>query len=349
MNLLQRLMHYVRWWRRGPAWSDQVSGELLEIQRRLHDLERGQHALAEHFGQALAAKAERAELTHMNAALLGHLGHEAANLRDRLDALLQASHRRAADPLHANTPPTTRINEDTVDAAALQAFYVGLERQFRGTAQEISERQSVYRDWVVNAPAGDGADVGCGRGEWLALVQSWGRRATGVDSNTVFVESLKACGHQAVCADAVQWLRTQEANHFAFLSAFHVVEHLPLAVMLAFMDEARRVLKPGGLLLLETPDPDNLLVATQGFWLDPTHRQPLPSALLAFVAEHSGLKVQTVLRLNPPDTHAQAASGLPDSTDPALRNWILRGRDYAVIARKPDITADIPGRKPTEP
>jgi O-antigen chain-terminating methyltransferase len=39
---------------------------------------------------------------------------------------------------------------------------------------------------------------------------------------------------------------------------------------------------PGGLLILETPNPENLVVGACTFWYDPTHIRPLPPAMMRF-------------------------------------------------------------------
>jgi hypothetical protein len=48
------------------------------------------------------------------------------------------------------------------------------------------------------------------------------------------------------------------------------------------------VLQPGGLLIMETPNPENLVVGANTFYLDPSHERPIPPPLLAFAAEHAG-------------------------------------------------------------
>ncbi|MGI8895440.1 MAG: hypothetical protein ACR2HE_07300, partial [Casimicrobiaceae bacterium] len=75
------------------------------------------------------------------------------------------------------------------------------------------------------------------------------------------------------------------------------------------------------------PNPDNLLVASRNFYLDPTHRRPLPQELLIFMTRFAGFHDAEFLPLNPvtPDAPADRLQGLMDSA-----------QDYAVVARKPD-------------
>jgi O-antigen chain-terminating methyltransferase len=87
-------------------------------------------------------------------------------------------------------------------------------------------------------------------------------------------------------------------------------------------------LTPGGLLILETPNPDNLSVGSSSFYLDPTHHRPLPSTLLRFLTDHAGFGRSKILYLQEsPDLHGPQPIALIN---------VLTGvsPDYAVIAQK---------------
>ena len=84
------------------------------------------------------------------------------------------------------------------------------------------------------------------------------------------------------------WLQQQPSQSLMGLSGFHIAEHLPFESLQALFQEAMRVLAPAGLLILETPNPENLLVGASYFHLDPSHVKPLPRQLLTFMAEHAG-------------------------------------------------------------
>ena len=213
-------------------------------------------------------------------------------------------------------------------AAAEEGFYPTLEHYFRGSTEDLRERLGAYRRWIQDLPEGLVADLGCGRGEWLELLGEWGVEAVGVDLNAPNVEAMRARGLAVHHADALQWLQARPDASLAAITSFHVIEHLPFGVLLRLVQEARRVLVPGGRLIMETPNPENVIVATQTFWLDPTHVRPLPPALLEVVVRDSGLEIEALLRLNPP------ADGL-DIADPTLRSLMTQGRDCAVVGRRP--------------
>lgn len=273
--------------------------------------------------QSLEGKAAQAQLQDARDNLRAELRREAGWLRERLAA------QQAAAPGSSGAAAVPFAQSD--GGAASQAFYLALERQFRGTREELRERLQAYRPWFEGRPPGKVADLGCGRGEWLELVREWGHDPSGVDLNPLFVQQARDHGFDVTCADVLAWLRAQPPGSYAAVTSFHLVEHLPFPVLLQLVEQAWRVLAPGGRLVLETPNPENLSVASQSFWLDPTHQRPLPPPLLEFLVTHAGLEVEATLRLSPPP-----APGRPIA-DQTLRELLMQGRDYAVVARKPDV------------
>jgi hypothetical protein len=103
--------------------------------------------------------------------------------------------------------------------------------------------------------------------------------------------------------------------------------------LLKMFDETVRVLQPDGVAIFETPNPQNILVSTHEFYIDPTHYHPVPSQLLRFIAEVKGLSHIKLWHLHPfPETHKVQETGL----EVAKRfNELFYGpRDYALIGRK---------------
>ena len=180
-------------------------------------------------------------------------------------------------------------------------FYRAFEDRFRGSRELIKSRLRVYLPFIEPLTSIYGTckavDLGCGRGEWLELLVESGFEATGVDSDEGM---LAACAERALPAergDAISHLRRLPDNTIAVVSGFHVAEHLSFADLQTLVQEAVRVLKPAGLLILETPNPENLMVGTSGFYCDPTHHRPIPPTLLSFLAEFFGFARLKVLRL----------------------------------------------------
>ena len=212
-------------------------------------------------------------------------------------------------------------------------FYRDFEADFRGSRDEISERLRVYvpflRPFVANSPGRpELADLGCGRGEWLELAEQNGMRAVGVDLDEGMLQACFSRGLSARKMDGLEFLRSLPDNSQAVVSAIHVVEHLPFQMLQSLVAEAHRVLQPGGLLICETPNPENLNVGTVTFHLDPTHYKPLPPSLLSYVPRYFGFIRCNVLRL-------QEQQSLSVASTVRLID-VFRGvsPDYAVVAQK---------------
>src|SRR5262249_54310327 len=151
----------------------------------------------------------------------------------------------------------------------------------------------------LNAPDGPWLDIGCGRGEWLSAASKSGHPVRGIDSNARSAAYCRQQGFDAVHAEALEYLQDAPDESVAVISAFHVVEHVTADYLLSVFQEIARVLKPGGLLILETPDPANLLMGSHLFWRDITHNRPLPMLLLELILDYFGFRVAERLHLNP--------------------------------------------------
>jgi glycosyltransferase involved in cell wall biosynthesis len=102
--------------------------------------------------------------------------------------------------------------------------------------------------------------VGCGRGEWLELLAECGLDSYGVDLNGHAVAFCAERGLRVHCADVLEHLRVLPEGALGAITAFHLIEHLPLDSLRTFLEEARRTLVPSGLLMLESPNPESIKV-----------------------------------------------------------------------------------------
>lgn len=231
-----------------------------------------------------------------------------------------------ADPLHAREV-----------GAAFPACYLALENIYRGSPEAIAARLEQYLPVILNAgvgaPDSPVLDLGCGRGEWLFLLRRHGLAALGVDSNPAMAGEAEQLGLHVVEGDLLSFLEDAAPNSFGAITAFQVVEHLNTADLLRLFMAAQRVLLPGGVLLLETPNPENLQVSGYSFWLDPTHVRPLPPPLLMHFARHFGFIDIGIERASP----WAADLRLPEDSAAArhLNKLLFCEQDYALVARKP--------------
>ena len=217
-------------------------------------------------------------------------------------------------------------------------FYRAFEDRYRGSRELITARLRVYLPFVEPLkeiyPGCRAVDLGCGRGEWLELMRDSGIDARGIDLDDGMLAACHERGLAVEQGDAIAYLRGLPDDSVAVVSAFHVVEHIPFDALQTLVREALRALVPAGLLILETPNPENLSVGACKFYYDPTHHRPIPPTLLSFLPEHYGFQRTKILRL-------QEEAGLADKTDPSLTQ-VLSGvsPDYAVVAQKSGSTAD---------
>jgi len=211
-------------------------------------------------------------------------------------------------------------------------FYRAFEDKFRGSRETIKARLRAYLPFVapIRAVRTDckAIDLGCGRGEWLELLREAGIEARGIDRDEGMLAACREANLSVANDEAISALESLPGESQDIVSGFHLAEHLPFSDLHVLVQEALRVLRPGGLLILETPDPENISVGTASFYLDPTHLRPLPARLLAFLPEYHGFHRVKILRL-------QELPGLAENAAPSLLN-VLRdaSADLAVVAQK---------------
>ncbi len=223
------------------------------------------------------------------------------------------------------------------DDHLLDGFYADFESRFRGPREEIKKRQAVYLPVIDQATAGTAEapvlDLGCGRGEWLESLAELKLIAHGADLNQVFIKENRARGLEVVEDDALAYLRGLQTGSIGAVTAFHLIEHLPFKVLVALIDEVLRVLKPGGAVIFETPNPSNLQVGACNFYHDPTHRNPIPIGLAVALLELRGFTKVSVKELHPyPDTEWVTGGG--PRVDGTLNKVLFGPQDYGVIGWK---------------
>lgn len=220
---------------------------------------------------------------------------------------------------------------------AWDGLYEAFEDEFRGPFDDIKERLRPYLDEL---PAADVQhpvlDLGCGRGEWLELMLENEICAYGVDSNDQAVERAEERGVRVVRGDALDHLRSLEPESISVVTAFHLAEHLAPNDLIELFDLALCALRPGGLLLLETPNPGNLIVAASTFYLDPTHMRPLHPELLSFLARARGYVDIEVRSMNGSRTPSLENVDNPELAPivELLREHLASAPDYALLARR---------------
>ena len=214
--------------------------------------------------------------------------------------------------------------------------------RFRGTREEIMERVSIYvPDLKSIAELGPVLDVGCGGGELLEILKDNDIEAYGIEIVEAAVQECVGAGLDARLDDALHHLASVPPGSLGAVTAIHVVEHLGIDTLIEMIDLSLKALKPGGMVIFETPNPGNVMVGADSFYIDPTHDHPIPSALLEFLVSIRGF---TDARIVP----FKRAPNLFTPVMPEVGVWandvsrvaqhvsnvLLGAEDYAVIARR---------------
>jgi 2-polyprenyl-3-methyl-5-hydroxy-6-metoxy-1,4-benzoquinol methylase len=245
-----------------------LKGELRAMLRSLEDL-----------GQAIAP-----------AAGLAGAATRLAELRERLNDLDRRTRRvqSATVPAPGGEQPAPGPHAEATTAGS-RFDYVGFERRFRGESDAITAMQ---RDRYLDVLRDHASvlDLGCGRGELVGALAAAGVAARGVDLDGESVAEARAQGRDVTHADALEALRTAEPGSLGAIVAIHVVEHLELEPLLELLELAAQRLRPGGVLIAETPNPASLIVLGNSYILDPTHIRPLHPSLLVFLCERAGFR-----------------------------------------------------------
>jgi 2-polyprenyl-3-methyl-5-hydroxy-6-metoxy-1,4-benzoquinol methylase len=278
------------------------------------------------------------QMKSINLLMRTHQLRETAML-DRIDQLEQGSEsgNTQASATRMPTQVTSLVAEPQMRSEN-DRFYVEFEALFRGNRADIKQRLQVYLPYlshIFGQPKSDRLmviDVGCGRGEWLELLDEQGIPAMGVDLNAAMVDACLQQGFLARCADAIQTLREQVPGSIGAVTGFHIIEHLPFEQLLALFDAAQQALCPGGVIIFETPNPENLKVGACNFYFDPTHLHPIVPQVAEFIARQRGFSEAEILRLHPyPDDHLLHGGS---AVEAVINKELFGPQDYAVIGKK---------------
>ncbi len=159
--------------------------------------------------------------------------------------------------------------------------YVDFVNLFRPSFADLQNQLKYLTPFMPTT--GAAVDLGAGRGEMVGVMKSHGLDAFGVDADKSVVEEAQSRGLDVRLKGIDDFLKSCESDSLNVVTSIQVVEHVAPEVLENWLAEIRRVLKHGGLLFLETPNP-HAIDAFKAFWLDVTHVRPYyPEALLHLV------------------------------------------------------------------
>jgi SAM-dependent methyltransferase len=277
---------------------------------------------------------------------LAGAGARLSELRERVNSLDRRLRTVvSAPPTPPDQPSVTAqggdAEQDRATVAQSTLFdYAGFERRFRGDPEAVvDELTKRYLDLLVpNPPV---VDIGCGRAELLELLTARGVEAIGVDTDPSLVAEARDRGLNVRLVDGNAFLRGCRPGSIGAIIATHLLEHLELDDLVELLELAASRLRPGGVLIAETPNPASLIVLGNSYILDPTHVRPLHPSLLSFLCEGAGFRdvrlhfyaPASSYHLQPiRDPEAPAWTTQVNEAFAKLNSVLFGPQDYAVIA-----------------
>lgn len=258
-----------------------------------------------------------------------------SNLKSEIKQMQSAARSEKSEEV-MEKPVSTAVPEGD---AYFSIDYFDFENRFRGSREHVKKVQEIYLPYFRNCT--DVLDLGCGRGEFVELLQENGIGVRGVDLYLPYVEYCKMQNLPVEQGDALAYLREQEQVDGIFLG--QVVEHLSTEQTIGLCKEAYDKLKEGGYLIMETPNPTSLAIYTESFYMDPSHNRPIHPKTLQYIAEKQGFSEVKILftessrlpyHIPKLAEHGEGRAHEFDLAMERVADMLFGSQDYAIIAKK---------------
>lgn len=298
--------------------------ELTEAKREIDLLKRELH-------QSRKAAAQLAETATLD-------GERVVELQDKVSRL--AASVASETPLTALREQVTQVMSRLGIASAHGASfdYVAFEERFRGESEMLAASQL---DYVTKFPPasepGRIADIGCGRGEMLHILQKQGHKVVGIELDDNMIAVCLDKGLPVVKGDGVSWLETAAAGSLKGVFSAQVIEHLLTPEIERFLIASLTALRVGGVLVVETINPRSLHALANHFFADLSHVRPVHPETLRFMCEQVGFTSVALMELSPHPAVAASSELGSSPTETAVKelvNSVFGFQDYAVVATK---------------
>jgi len=208
-------------------------------------------------------------------------------------------------------------------------FYEFHQSKLRGSFNDIKSQQKSYIPYIKKIPSQvinnyRFVDCGCGRGEFLELLSELKiPNFLGIDINEKQINKIKSKKIKVQKIDAVKFLYKNKEK-LSGISAFHLIEHLTYPELMDFLLLCKENIKKGGILILETPNNDNLIVSSKSFYYDLTHKTKITSELILVMLEFFEFKNIKIIKKNP----------IKKEIKNDIENNLYQGQDLCIIAYK---------------
>ena len=223
--------------------------------------------------------------------------------------------------------------------------YYWFESIHRGDRALIKRRQQPYLEYFEGR--GNVIDVGCGRGEFLELMNERGIGGYGIDVESDAIHFCEEAGLEAMEAEAIAHLSSLSDDSLDGVFVSQVAEHMTPGELIGLVGLAYQKMGQGGYIVVETPNPQCLLIFASFFYADLSHVQPIHPETMRFLMLSAGFR-DVEIEFTNPVPKSQRLARIVESGSGGSEPWVgelnrnldklntvLFGyMDYAAIGRK---------------
>lgn len=220
--------------------------------------------------------------------------------------------------------------------------YLHFENKFRGSLDDIKNRQKVYLPYFLDKH--NVLDIGCGRGEFIELLIENNISVKGIDLNQDMIDYCLDRGLPVKYDNAISYLNLIEDNVLGGIFLGQVIEHMPFDQIIVLVELAYKKLKPGSYLIMETPNPMSLAIYYRYFYVDPTHVKPVHPWTIQYIVDSRGFTKTEIKYSSPVESYmtlprVESDNSIKNLTQfnegiDRINDLLFGNQDYAIIARK---------------
>ena len=217
--------------------------------------------------------------------------------------------------------------------------YAGFENRFRGYEAEVKKQQASYLPYFKKK--GKVLDLGCGRGEFLELLEKNGLKGLGIDINDQMIDICLEKGLDCQKGDILEKLVEHEDGSLSGIFSSQVIEHLSPSYLKRLLELAYFKLAPSSYIVLETINPVSVFSLVEIYFLDLSHQKPIHPQAIKFLMESTGFEEVEIIYSSP--VEEGRLQDLPGSDEVAtilnqnidkLNKLLYAPSNYAAIGKK---------------
>lgn len=115
-------------------------------------------------------------------------------------------------------------------------------------------RRQIVQKWIPNGIGMLAVDIGCGPGLFCNMLSDRAWQTTAVDLDISNLDKAKKWAPKTILGEAISVLSDLPSTSYDLVLALEIVEHMPKSYGQNLIKQIHRILKPGGRLLLSTPN-----------------------------------------------------------------------------------------------